>query len=371
MNSAYVNSHDFSFFCGAKQQLNVMIEFLCSDLPLSDEHGAIEQYIHQQGHELLRRLLQGHLDLRASQEVRKYDVVSKDGLALTHFRAKSTTTLNSLFGQVTITRNGYNKRHINSEYPLDAQLNLANDQCSDGLRLQLARQVNHCAYDHAIEHIKETTGAKIAKRQGLELVKDMAQDFVGYYQQNRYVEAEATKDLLILTFDGKGLVMRPESLRECTKKKAQNAKKLNSRLSSGEKKDRKRMAQVASVYTVIPHIRTAESVMKSEDEENKVKTLRVPARNKRVWASVKRGSISVIEEAFTEALQRDPEQKRQWVVVIDGHPAQRKMIEKVAKTLKVKVTIVLDFIHVLEYLWTAAWCFFDKGDEAVEAWVAK
>ena len=371
MNSAYINSHDFPFFCGAKQQLNVMIEFLCSDLPLSDEHGAIEQYIHQQGHELLRRLLQGHLDLRASQEVRKYDVVSKDGLALTHFRAKSTTTLNSLFGQVTITRNGYNKRHVNSEYPLDAQLNLANDQCSDGLRLQLARQVNHCAYDHAIEHIKETTGAKIAKRQGLELVKDMAQDFVGYYQQNRYVEAEATKDLLILTFDGKGLVMRPESLRECTKKKAQNAKKLNSRLSSGEKKDRKRMAQVASVYTVIPHIRTAESVMKSEDEENKVKTLRVPARNKRVWASVKRESISVIEEAFTEALQRDPEQKRQWVVVIDGHPAQRKMIEKVAKTLKVKVTIVLDFIHVLEYLWTAAWCFFDKGDEAVEAWVAK
>jgi transposase len=113
------------------------------------------------------------------------------------------------------------------------------------------------------------------------------------------------------SFDGKGIVMRPESLRECTKKKAQNAKKLNSRLSAGEKKDRKRMAQVASVYTVIPHIRTAESVMKSEDEENKVKTLRVPARNKRVWASVKREAISVIEEAFTEALQRDPEQKRQ------------------------------------------------------------
>jgi hypothetical protein len=131
------------------------------------------------------------------------------------------------------------------------------------------------------------------------------------------------------------------------------------------------MAQVASVYTVIPHIRTAESVMKSEDEEDKVKTLRVPARNKRVWASVKREAISVIEEAFTEALQRDPEQRRQWVVVIDGHPGQRKMIERVAKTKKIKITIVLDFIHVLEYLWTAAWCFFDKGDEAVEAWVAK
>jgi hypothetical protein len=79
----------------------------------------------------------------------------------------------------------------------------------------------------------------------------------------------------------------------------------------------------------------------------------------------------VILDGFKEALQRDPQQKRQWVVVIDGQPAQRKMIEKTAKQLNVNVTIVLDFIHVLEYLWKAAWCFFDKGDEAVEAWISK
>ena len=47
------------------------------------------------------------------------------------------------------------------------------------------------------------------------------------------------------------------------------------------------------------------------------------------------------------------------------------MIEKAAKQLKVNVTIVLDFSHVLEYLWKAAWCFFDKGDKAVEAWINK
>jgi hypothetical protein len=31
----------------------------------------------------------------------------------------------------------------------------------------------------------------------------------------------------------------------------------------------------------------------------------------------------------------------------------------------------MDFIHVLEYLWKAAWCFYDKGDSAVEKWVAE
>jgi len=41
------------------------------------------------------------------------------------------------------------------------------------------------------------------------------------------------------------------------------------------------------------------------------------------------------------------------------------------KRLNVKATIVMDFIHVLEYLWKAAWCFFDKGDEDVEQWIAE
>ena len=34
-----------------------------------------------------------------------------------------------------------------------------------------------------------------------------------------------------------------------------------------------------------------------------------------------------------------------------------------------KATIVLDFIHVLEYLWKAAYCLHEKGSEAAESWV--
>ena len=37
----------------------------------------------------------------------------------------------------------------------------------------------------------------------------------------------------------------------------------------------------------------------------------------------------------------------------------------------VTVTIVVDFIHVLEYLWKAAWCFHPEGDPAAETWVAR
>ena len=79
---------------------------------------------------------------------------------------------------------------------------------------------------------------------------------------------------------------------------ALKSKKLNSRLSAGEKKDRKRMTQVTAVYTALPHVRTPESIMKIENEDNKVQFLKPAVRNKRVWASIENTAGSVIESGF-------------------------------------------------------------------------
>jgi hypothetical protein len=49
--------------------------------------------------------------------------------------------------------------------------------------------------------------------------------------------------LLVMQYDGKGIVMRPEALREATAKAAAGTRrKLATRLSPGEKNGRKRMA---------------------------------------------------------------------------------------------------------------------------------
>jgi hypothetical protein len=37
----------------------------------------------------------------------------------------------------------------------------------------------------------------------------------------------------------------------------------------------------------------------------------------------------------------------------------------------VGVHIVVDFLHVLGYLWKPAWCFFDEADQQAEQWVAR
>ena len=87
-----------------------------------------------------------------------------------------------------------------------------------------------------------------------------SQDFDEYYEQictlNQLDEAQKLP-LLVLTIDSKGIVVRKQDLREATRKQGELCqKKLNKRLSKGEKKNRKRMASVASVYQIEKWVRT-------------------------------------------------------------------------------------------------------------------
>ncbi len=97
-----------------------------------------------------------------------------------------------------------------------------------------------------------------------------------------------TEDLLIISVDEKGIIMRQEDLRAETKKKAKadKGKKLKHRLKPGEKRNRKRMATVATVYEIEARVRTP-SVIVDFSEENQKKVLQkkektVKAKNKRV-----------------------------------------------------------------------------------------
>lgn len=57
------------------------------------------------------------------------------------------------------------------------------------------------------------------------------------------------------------------------------------------------------------------------------------------------------------------------MAILDGNNHQIDRIEREAATRGVEVPILVDLIHVLKYLWGAAWCFFAEADPAAEAWV--
>jgi hypothetical protein len=366
MSQAYTTIDEWEEFSGAFEQFTDVVTQLRSAQSQHLDHGQVEQLLETEGRELLRRLLQGHLDYRAANEPDWESLEGEDGIIRTHRRPGCQTQLQTLFGEVTVTRRSYGARGVASLFALDADLNLPPDKYSDGLRRHLAQNVAIMSFDDATERIGQTTGGHIPKRQSEQVVVKIAQDFEVFYETRQAQGTEASEDLLVLTTDSKGIVMRHEDLREATRKAAERAQpKRKTRLSPGEKRQRKRMATVASVYTVAPYARSPETVMSPEPDEPP----RPHIHHKRVWASVEREADAVIDDLFKEALRRDPAQQRAWVVLVDGEPHQLARIQAAAAHHQVSVTIVMDFIHVLEYLWDAARALAAGDAEAAEVWV--
>jgi len=157
MNIAYLNSSEFSFFSEAQAQFDQLVLQLSSEDCENSEHGDIEKHINQAGQEILRRLFQGWLDLKAENEIQKDGIKNVAGDVLNHVRTGTTRLLTSLFGDVTVKRKSYSQRRSSSVFPIDAELNLPTDQYSDGMRNRVSKEALRGSFDNAIESIEETT----------------------------------------------------------------------------------------------------------------------------------------------------------------------------------------------------------------------
>ena len=360
-------------FGGARVHFALMEKRLSTDL-MSATHSEVEEFAIEEGRELIRQLVQAHMELRAERE-RPVVVTGADGIQRTTKRA-SQRQLTTLVGEVRVERTAYQARDVEGLHPMDAALNLPREKYSHGVRRFVGEHAAILSFDDVRSLLVKRAGTTVPKRQIEELAVRAATDFEAFYESLRassgIVEDTSFKDLLVMTFDGKGIVMMPDDLRPATKKAAANAqRKLVTRLTGGEKRNRKRMAQVAAIYTVSRFVREPGDVLADlkRVRDAAARPKRPEVRNKRVWASVEQEPITVIDEAFRDARARDPQHKRQWVVLVDGNKDQLEIIKAKSKDLG-PVRIVIDLIHVLEYLWEAAHALDEDGNSTtVEVWV--
>jgi hypothetical protein len=367
VGAACATAPEQDFFDMSREHGKTMENHLRSPKAMSSTHSEIEAFVETEGREYLRRLLQGHLDLRAAQE-QEVEVLGADHVPRKHIR-RSVRSLMTVVGEVEVQRLAYQAPEVSGLHPMDAALGLPDELYSHGVRFRVAKEVAARSFDEVVEHLKETTGAPVPKRQVEQLAARAAEDFEAFYA-TRAVAAEDTADLLVLSFDGKGVAMRHDDLRPATKKAAEvGRRKLATRLTKGEKRNRKRMAQVATIYSLEPCARTPMDLLHDLRPPKDKRSPRPRPVNKRVWASLMRSPEEVIADAFDEAEWRDPEHKRRWVVTVDGSRDQLTQIRKLAKRRRTSVTIVLDIIHVLEYLWKAAHVFHGDGTREAELWV--
>ena len=334
-------------------------------------HGEIEDLVHCEGMELLRQLVQAYLDQRSTQETIHEKRIGADGVARTHRRTGCTRQLETRFGEVTVRRVGYSGRGMNSLYPLDSALNLPPDKSSHGLRKVLATAVIDASFDRSLAHLQALDGGQLGKRQAEDVMVRLSQDFEAFYGQPLPMAPPtnaADPPLLVITADGKGIVMHPKSLRPATQAAAKAAEPSQlTRLSPGEKRNRKRMATVVSVYEVDPYPRSPEQILNRQPAEGP----RPRPQRKRTWAGVEKNQKAMVESGFQEAIRRDPDQRMRWVVLIDGNEDLIRQVNAAAKRYKVDVTVIQDFIHVLEYLWKAAHALHPDEPAVRERWVGE
>jgi hypothetical protein len=358
-------------FSTSRTRFEQVCSFLGEEEASSLTHGELEARLTLDLRELVRQLYQDHLDLRAVREQRLAEVVGADGSGRGNVEGGRVRPLQTIFGGVDVTRFAYRRRGEPNLYPADAVLNLPAELHSHGLRELCAVESSRGSFEDARDAVRRVTGVGLGKRQLEQLAVRAAVDFEAFYQHPSRAQAAVIEgDLLVLSADGKGIVMRPDALRPATAKAAgQATAKLATRLSKGEKRNRKRIAEVGAVYDLTPLARTPGDIIGRN--EDTVRPTTPKASNKWLTASVVDNAATVICSIFEEAQRRDPAHQRTWVALVDGAKHQIDRIQAEAKTRHVQVTIVCDFIHVLEYLWSSAWSFFTEGDPDAEAWVAE
>lgn len=362
-------------FAAARERFEELLGWADSE-QCPDDHALLEEQIAKRGREVHRLVLQGRVDKMFAEEAEALRRTRPGGKIRVRQRG-----LESEFGRVVVRRHGIRRKGERAaRFALDKRLKLPAELYSMGLRRRMAEETRTQSWDSAVQRVDATTGGHVPKRQAEQLVERAAQDFEDFYAQRQQSEPAndtAGADVILgLSCDGKGISMRADALRDATRKQAEEAKRDETRGDPTEVRAsrpyRKRMATVTAVWDQTPSPRTAEDIVHKlrGEQQAPVRELSRPER-KRVAATVQKSLAEGISEMFDEADRRDPKRERTCVVLVDGDPDQIEQIEQQAAARGRSISLVLDLLHVLHYIWLAGMAIRRGDAKQADAWVSR
>lgn len=320
-------------------------------------------------------VLQAALDEQAFAESWLPGVTGSDGVRRAR-RADSSTSLLTMLGHVRVRRAAYlsGDKGVPALHPRDGVLNLPPGGFSWQVRKLAEVTCRSGSYDSAAEVIVMVTGTVIGGRQLQEMMRDCAAGAEEFAQDRPVQDPPVLKGpdgaqavaVAVASADAKGVSMlqkdlRKDAARRAGKKDGPAARKLG----SGEKNGNKRMAQTCAVYDCLPpdgEPRTAAEVMRRPRSE--------PGRHPRALNRTYACDITatcadaIRKGVFAEIDRRDPHHRRQWIGLVDGNNDQIATFRAEIAERGMDMPLLIDFIHVLDYLWKAAWCFVPAGNIA-------
>ncbi len=293
-----------------------------------------------------------------------------DGRQLRRLAEPHHRTYRSIFGPFELSRSVYGTREGQRiEFvPLDDRLELPESEFSYVLQDWAGTHYVEEAFDRSADTLGKILDISLPVDSLERMSRKMAESVAGFRQSLTKPPAEEEGEILVATADGKGIPMRRPA----------DQRPVGARRKKGEKANKKQMATLGCVYTVDPKHRTAEDVVEALFRERSVRrpkeTVEPVAQHKRVWSSLtyQQGDVYVDAETevFTWMVSEVDARRRKgqpMVCLMDG---QRSLWTSCAACLPSDNLVeILDLLHAVEYLWKAAYLFYEEGSDEASAFV--
>jgi hypothetical protein len=293
-------------------------------------------------------------------------VTRADGVLLPREKPLRGRDYFSIFGKFKVARTCYRTPGEPGVFPLDAQVNLPERCYSYFLQEWMTLfEVEH-PFKESSGWFEQLFDLDVAESVLMEVAKEAPEDYEDFYAQRPVPQEDTEGELLVVSFDGKGVPMI----------KAEAAK-LKAKLGTGEKRQKKKEALVGVSYTVDPKPRSPEALAellvdpeaaRARRQREHVTDDAPRAQQVRRVASLVRTKQAVMALIKADAERRDPPHRKPLVVLLDGALGLWNLATKLFKEWK-RVTFVLDIMHVVGYLWSAANALFGEQSKAGTHWV--
>jgi hypothetical protein len=313
----------------------------------------LEEYVTTAGRDLQRQLIQDQLDARAATETRRSAVAGADEVVRRRAERGHARQLATTVGRIQATRIAYRAPAVSNLHPADAVLSLPDRLYSFPLQKAIVHEAATGSLREAADTLHRTTGQRISTGQLMDTVTAAATDIRDFYQHQPLVIGDPG-DLLVLSIDATGVAMIPTSLRSPAPPPPPVPQPPHARLSDSERTGRTRMATVIACYDAAPAVRTAADVLPATASERAGRRPGPHATGRHLDASIEHGITVMTSRLFDHAQHRDPHYRRRWITLVDGNNHQIDRINAEAHDRSIQITIIIDFIHVLQYLWDAA-----------------
>jgi len=302
-----------------------------------------------------QQLLQLFFTMREKQEtqLKSHDV---DNVSYPYVGQRKRSYV-SLFGEVDVKRACYWLKGVGSHYPLDEALSLPHRSFSDWVQQRLSELTLTMPYEDAVDIWSRWLGLSISKRSSEQLNADHADSELDYYSMRETPEVGAEDSILVISADGKGIPMT-----------RQDSPPPNARRGRGQNKTAKKESTVTAIYTVAPYPRTSDDIIQALVPESisldTPKKARPKPTSKQIFGTLQ-GQETAFEHLVEQVTRREHPQLTHLVALTDGNRGLKNRVKQHFPHF----TLIIDIIHVTEYLWEVANALWGETHAMRDTWM--